>query len=239
MHVALYIDLTGLEAAVIGGGNVGTRRAVLLLSSGANVTVYSKEFNQKLVDLSKEKRLVLKQLREDTAPEELVDELARKYLLVVIATNDIEFNSKLSRLLMNKGILVNNATKAQEGNTIFPFQTEIDDGRLRLAVTSLGKAGIAARKALEFCKDYLEKDNNYIRYLFVVMSKFKEILIRCIEDPKARLPLYFEVDSDNLFRTLVKEGQLEQALRRALEIAGLSTECLRDPKHESFFHMRK
>ncbi|MCE4614159.1 MAG: bifunctional precorrin-2 dehydrogenase/sirohydrochlorin ferrochelatase [Desulfurococcales archaeon] len=228
MYIPLYIDVEGMRIAVIGGGNVGTRRARYLSSKGANVVVYSKDFSPDLRDLDASGILKLKYIDDDTTPEDLARELHGKYSLIVIATDDLQFNSKLSDLLRKKGVLVNNATKASTGNVVFPFHSEVYDGGLELAITSLGRTGIASRIALEHCTSYLE-NNEYLRNLFNVMSLFKKILIECISDPKERVPLYFKVDSDGSFHELIKKGFLQEALARALEVSGLPAECLSNP----------
>ena len=228
MYIPLYIDIEGMRIAVIGGGNVGTRRAKYLSSKGANVVVYSKDFSPELRDLEASGILELKYIDDDTAPEDLARELNGKYSLIVIATNDLRFNSKLSDLLRKNNVFINNATKASTGNVVFPFHSEVYDGGLKLAITSLGKTGIASRTALEHCISYLE-NNEYLRNLYNVMSLFKEILVECISDPKKRVPLYFKVDSDRGFHELVRKGFLQEALARALEVSDLPAECLRYP----------
>jgi len=228
LFIPLYIDIEGMRIAVIGGGNVGTRRAKYLSSKGASVVVYSKDFSPELMDLEASGILQLKHIDDNTTPEDLGRELNGKYSLIVIATDDLQFNSKLSELLLENGVLINNATKASTGNVVFPFHSEVYDGGLRIAVTSLGRTGIASRIALEHCISYLE-NNKYLRNLFNVMSLFKEILMECISDPKKRVPLYFKVDSDRSFHELIKKGLLREALARALEVSGLSSECLSNP----------
>jgi hypothetical protein len=54
------------------------------------------------------------------------------------------------------------------------------------------------------------------------MSAFKRELKARMPDVRRRLELYFKVESDQVFRSLVASGDVEAALRRALEVAGLS-----------------
>ncbi len=227
-HIPVYIEFRGLKVAVVGGGSVGTRRAKLLSEAGADVTIYSIDFTEEIRELAEEGKVKLVKLPKDIAPEVLADFIPGNTVLVVIATSNLEFNKRLSRILLSRGILVNNATDARVGNTVFPFRGEVYDGGIRISVTSLGRTGVAARRVLEYCIESLE-DNSYLRNLYAVMSKFKSILVSCISDPKRRFPLYFEVDRDGLFHELVRAGSLEDALARALEIAGVPEDCTGNP----------
>src|SRR3989304_7837039 len=51
----MLIDLflKGQKTLVVGGGNVGERKTLQLLDAGAEVTVVSKEFTEKLIELSR------------------------------------------------------------------------------------------------------------------------------------------------------------------------------------------
>jgi precorrin-2 dehydrogenase/sirohydrochlorin ferrochelatase len=226
--IPVYISFRGLNVAVVGGGSVGFRRARLLSDAGAHVTVYSIEFSEDVKRLAEEGKVRLVRVPEGITPAGLADMIPADTTLVIISTNDLRFNKQLSSKLLERGILVNNATDAKTGNTVFPFKGEVYNGGIKIAVTSLGKTGVAARRALEYCLDRLE-NNEYLHNLYLAMSVFKEILGRCIDNPKERLPLYFKVDEDEAFQNLVKSGLLDKALDRALKIAGLPKDCARYP----------
>ena len=227
-HIPVYIEFIGLKVAVVGGGSVGTRRAELLSEAGADVTVYSIDFSEKLRELAEKDKVKLVELPGNISPEELADLIPGNTVLVVIATSNLDFNKQLSSILLRRGVLVNNATDAKTGNTVFPFRGEVYNGGIMISATSLGRTGVAARRVLEYCIESLE-DNSYLRNLYEVMSKFKSILVDCIGDPKRRFPLYFKVDKDNLFHELLRAGSLEDALARALEIAGVPEDCIDYP----------
>jgi precorrin-2 dehydrogenase/sirohydrochlorin ferrochelatase len=48
--IPLYVDVSTLKVLVIGGGKVGTKRALKLLDAGATVTVLSKDFTPQLLE---------------------------------------------------------------------------------------------------------------------------------------------------------------------------------------------
>ncbi len=217
MFIPLFVDVDGLRVTVFGGGSVGTRRAMEFSRAGAKVRVVAAKFTHELEVEAKAGTVEL--VKEALSPGPGVDQHIRGSNIVVIATTDQELNKYIARRARELGVLVNNATEAREGNVVFPFTAEPLYG-LRVAVTTLGLSGVAARRARDKIVECLSKDSE-LATLLRVMSKFKEKLKMSISDPKVRVPLYFKVEEDEVFRSLVAAGDEEGALRRALELAGL------------------
>ena len=213
----VYLRLDGRRTVVFGGGTVATRRAVALASMGAHVDVYSLEFSGELERLAGDGRIRLHRLDLSRLSDERLEELARGAVIVVAATDDMGLNRRLLRAARRAGALVNYPPRGVEGDLIFPFKASTSYG-LHVAVTSLGRTGIAARRALERIIGFLEGDD-YVRGLYLVMSRFKEWLMTVEDSPKRRLPVYFEVDADPIFQRLVEEGRLDEALERAKALA--------------------
>ena len=217
-YLPLFIDLSGKRVVVFGGGSVGTRRALEFARAGAKVTVVADRFSQELEVAARGGALEL--VRASLSPGDDVTRYLRGALLAVIATSDQALNGYLARRARELGVLVNNATEASEGDVIFPFRAEPLQG-LHIAVTTLGASGVAARWARDRASKCLSSDNE-LRTLLEAMSAFKRELKARVPDVRRRLELYFKVESDQVFRSLVASGDVEAALRRALEVAGLS-----------------
>ena len=215
--VPLFVDVEGMRVVVFGGGSVGTRRALMFASAGASVVVVADSFTQELEVSARAGKVEL--VRRRLSPGDPIDDLLRRANLVVVATSDPELNHYVASQALARGLLVNNATEAGEGNVVVPFSAEPIEG-LHLAVTTLGLSGVAARWARDRASRCLAEDRE-LATLLRVMSKFKAALKASIKDPKVRVPLYFKVESDPVFRDLVARGDEEGALRRALEVAGL------------------
>jgi len=54
-YYPIFLDMKTKECLVVGGGNVGARKAATLEKCGAKVKVISETFSHKFVDLKKKK----------------------------------------------------------------------------------------------------------------------------------------------------------------------------------------
>ena len=211
--IPLYINPSNLRVSVLGGGRLGTRRALHFYRAGAQVRVYSLEFSDELVRARCER---LELLEADLSCEEALRAAIEWADLVVIATGNRWVDSRASKLALSMRKLVNNGVDALSGNIIVPFSGETSYG-LRFAVTSLGATGVAARQARDMVFEVLE-NNVYIRTLYKVMARLKRWLKSNIPNAKERLPLYFIVEEDEEFIKLVGEGREEEAFKRAITV---------------------
>ena len=214
MRIPLYVEAEGRNVLVVGGGNVGTRRALKFLEAGANVRVLSKEFSSRLVEKSREEQR-LQLIRADASNPGEVESLVRWADIVVLATDNLELNRRISRLARKYRRLVNNATDASDTEVVVPFELEVNG--IRVAVTTEGRAGVVARLAAERIKNLLESDVE-LRTLMEVMSRAKEYMKKVIDSPKKRFPIYFELADDEKLRSLARQGRAEEAWLRAKEI---------------------
>jgi len=212
----LVLRVSGLRVLVLGGGSVGGRRALQFASGGARVRVAALEFSEELrrAAAGGEVELVRADLRDARELRGLIAWAD----LVVVATSDPEVNRAASALALELGKLVNDATEAGRGNVMVPFHRRIERLGITVAVTSLGRAGVAARLALERCAETLEGDAE-LYTIAHTMAKLKEWLKSVEPDPKRRLPIYFMVAEDPEYRRLARDGLVDEALRRALAIA--------------------
>ncbi len=209
-----YINLTGFKVTVFGGGSVGTRRAKYFLEAGAQVRVVAREFAEELRKLEGSIELLEADLR---GSEDLVEELIRSSDLVVVATSDPELNSIVNDKAKSMGKLVNNATEALRGNVIVPFSGEVYNGMLKVAVTSLGLSGVAARRARDKIVEVLDADKE-LRTIFESMMLLKEALKACVESAKSRFPVYFAIEGDEGYKRAAAEGDLRASLEAGVRV---------------------
>ena len=134
MYYPLFIDLKNKKILVIGGGRVGSRRALYLLKAGALVTVISKEFDKKLKIKNKNLKLIKRDITKTKI--NLSD-----YFLVVVATNDKKINEKITnktkkinKKLKNK-IMICRADSYLNGDVVFPAYI----AKKGIGITSFGK----------------------------------------------------------------------------------------------------
>jgi siroheme synthase-like protein len=125
-----------LTAVIIGGGPVGTRKALALAEAGAQVRVVSPEVTAELAEAERTRRLSI--LRESYRPEQLGDAT-----LVIAATDSREVNAQIAVDAHSRGKLVNITDFPDEGN--FHTMALHRSGDVTIAVSAGGVPGAAAR----------------------------------------------------------------------------------------------
>ncbi len=139
----LFLRLDNKPVLVVGGGRVAERKVKSLLRCGARVFIVSRELTSGLKRLLHEGRLTF--LGKDFSPEALDNKL-----LVIVSTDDMEFNTHVARLAKQKGIMVNVVDYPSECDFILP--SVIRRGDLVIAISTSGKSPAfskAMRKRLE------------------------------------------------------------------------------------------
>jgi precorrin-2 dehydrogenase/sirohydrochlorin ferrochelatase len=215
VRVPLWVEASSLRVLVIGGGGVGTRRALWFHRAGARVRVVSLDFTQQLVEEArKSKRLELVKL--DARDEAKLEPHVAWSSIVVITVPDSSVRDRVWRLAKRYGCLVNDAVDASRTEVVVPFVAEVYDGGLKIAVTSEGLTGIAARHARDRVVKCLESDNE-LRTLFEVMWRVKLAAKKLCSDVKARIQLYFDIERMLFSKNLLKRG-IREALTEAAKL---------------------
>jgi siroheme synthase-like protein len=125
-----------VTAVIIGGGPVGTRKALALADAGARVRVVSPEITPELESAERSGRVAIE--RGEYGPEHL-----EKATLVVAATDSRDVNARIAVDAHSRGILVNIADFPDEGN--FHTMALHRSGDVTIAVSAGGVPGAAAR----------------------------------------------------------------------------------------------
>lgn len=125
-----------LSAVVVGGGSVGTRKALALAESGAQVLVVSPNVTPELEAAARARELTI--VREAYSVEHL-----GRSTLVVAATDSREVNARIAVDAHASGKLVNITDYPDEGD--FHTMAVHRSGDVTIAVSSGGVPGAAAR----------------------------------------------------------------------------------------------
>lgn len=125
-----------ITAIVIGGGSVGTRKALALVEAGAQVRVVSPLVTPELEAAERARELTI--VRESYGVEHL-----GRTMLVVAATDSREANAQIAVDAHAAGKLVNITDYADEGN--FHTMAIHRSGDVTIAVSAGGVPGAAAR----------------------------------------------------------------------------------------------
>jgi siroheme synthase-like protein len=125
-----------LTVVVIGGGSVGTRKALALVDAGATVRVVSPEVSPDLAEAERERRL-------SVTRESYRSGLLGEATLVIAATDSREVNAQIAVDAHSRGKLVNITDFPDEGN--FHTMALHRSGDITIAVSAGGVPGAAAR----------------------------------------------------------------------------------------------
>jgi precorrin-2 dehydrogenase/sirohydrochlorin ferrochelatase len=135
-HLPLNIDVRGMAALVVGGGDVAERKVISLLDAGAQVRIVAPQLTPELTRLAVSGAVSLKSGCYE--PCDLHDAF-----LVVAATNDPVTNRMIAADARRRGVLVAVTDAPESGNCTFPAL--LRRGNLEVSVSTNGSCpGFAA-----------------------------------------------------------------------------------------------
>lgn len=206
-YYPVYLDIQNRNCLVVGGGSVGTRKVMMLLTCGANVTVVSLAATKKLQELSKNGVIELKERPFQTA--DLDDRF-----LVIGATDNQELNRQIHAEAERRGLLCNIADRPEACNFILP--SVVNRGDLIIAISTSGKSPAFAKKM----RKHLEKEfgNEYAEFLNL-MGAIRKKLLSEDHEPEAHKHLFEELIERDLVQIL-KEGKTENINSLLFEVLG-------------------
>ena len=136
-YFAAFLDLRGRRCLVVGGGEVGERKARALLECGAHVIVVSPTVTVGLAALAVVGRIV-----ERLRPFRRAD--LRGCALVMAATGDPVVDDAVAALAHRARVLVNVADRPERCDFILP--SVLQRGDLQIAVSTGGRSPALARE---------------------------------------------------------------------------------------------
>ena len=168
MYMPFWIEMTGKKVLVIGGGNVALRRAEALADAGASITLIAPKRVEgwQMPAVSWRKRVY----KEGDL---------NGYDLVIAATDVPEVNEAVVCEGKENGIPVNDASKAKNGDVIFP--ASIREGGFAAALTSEGLAPFLIKRVK---KDVAAVLKGYDRELLTALAAEREYIIEHFPEEK-------------------------------------------------------
>jgi precorrin-2 dehydrogenase/sirohydrochlorin ferrochelatase len=144
------IDLRGKPCLIVGGGNVGTRKATTLVHAGAEVTVVAPQVTDELAGLISENSLrwIQDVFRQEHLPG---------VFLAVAATDDDDTNAAVIRAALENHALACDASSAERSQLIFGAMLERDD--VTIAVFTDGRDPATARRTRDQLADLISQDH--------------------------------------------------------------------------------
>ena len=131
------LNVQGKGCLVVGGGGVGSRKALTLARAGANVTVVSPSVSGELAEQVESGRI--RWLKDSFQPVHL-----QGAFLVVAATDDEALNAEIVRHALRQSPLVCDASSAQRSEVIFGALLSRDE--VTVAVFTDGRDPAGARR---------------------------------------------------------------------------------------------
>ena len=136
-YYPLFLDLSGKNVLVVGGGRVAQRKVALLLQFEASVFLVSKDLTEYLREQVHDNHVHLLGTTFDS--KHLKD-----VFMVFAATDDTRFNHRISKMAREKGILVNAVDQPEDCDFIVP--SLIKRGDLSIALSTSGKSPALAKR---------------------------------------------------------------------------------------------
>jgi precorrin-2 dehydrogenase / sirohydrochlorin ferrochelatase len=195
-YYPVNLDIRGRKCLVVGGGDVGTRKVIMLVKCGAKVTVVSPVISSKLMDLSA-KGIIQIKLREYCSSD------VNDMFLIIGATSDEKVNLRISKDAEQKNLLCNIADVPKACNFILP--AIVTRGDLIIAISTSGNSPAFAKKL----RENLEKQfGEEYAILLNLMGAIRKKLLAQAHEPEAHKHL-FEQLLDAKILDMIREKKIE------------------------------
>lgn len=211
-YYPVSLDILGKDCLVVGGGAVGTRKVETLVRCGARVTVVSQAFTDELKAMAEEAPVTLVGRAYDPADLE-------GQFLVIVATDDQAFNTRVSRDAEHSRTLCNVADYPSACNFILP--AIVERGDMTLSISTSGKSPAFAKWLRR--KLGAEFGPEYGAFL-ELMGRVRQKLLAEAHEPEAHKPLFEALIQGGLLDK-VKAGDKKGADAFLTEVLGEGYTC--------------
>lgn len=203
MH-PLMVDLKGKLVVIVGGGEIGYRKARGLLESGAAITVVAKELVVAFESIASEIHIELRAFR--------IEDIHQAFL-VIAATNERTINSQIGSYCQDHHILCNVVDNPMLSS--FTTPAYIRRGDLVLSVSTNGKSPYLAKKIRQQLEE--KYDESYCEYL-MVLGRLRECILEAVKDEKEKKKLLAHVITVDYEKLKVYENEGLKAIQEATQI---------------------
>lgn len=200
----IFLDIKNKPCLVVGGGEVATRKAGMLLQSGGRVTVVAPELSDTLKELTRSEKIA--HIAGKFRPDHLGEAV-----LVIAATDDRAANEEISKAAKALRIPVNVVDNPDLCSFIMP--SVIDRSPLVIAISSGGTSPVLARVVRAKLETFLPAAYGRLAQF---AASFREQVKKHILPAKRRI--FWENILQGPVAEMVLSGQ-DQAARKALEQA--------------------
>lgn len=153
--LSLGINMTGRRCLVVGGGRIGTRKALALHEAGAEVVVVSPRISQDIRELA-----ALEQIGWHQREYRQRDQ--KHAFLVVAATSDAPLNTRIGIDAKKRGILCCVVSSAADSSVVFPAVHA--DAGITVAVHSNGRDCRRSKRIRDALGAWFSRAESFCRY---------------------------------------------------------------------------
>ena len=211
-RVPLFVEFNDKRVLVIGGGYVGTKRALKFSEAGAYVTVIALKPSSELIKANSTSNVDL--IIADANMFDYSRVIRVVNLLVYAIPTNTELKNRLKEMIRGKCVLFNDTTNANETEVVVPFEGEVNG--IRFAVTTEGKSGVAASIVRDYLQAELAKSD--LHPLINAWYEAKELIKKRVNDPHVRMSIYFELKYDENFIELARKGNMSNVVKYINEV---------------------
>ncbi|MBI2937239.1 MAG: bifunctional precorrin-2 dehydrogenase/sirohydrochlorin ferrochelatase [Thaumarchaeota archaeon] len=209
----MLIDLflKGQKTLVVGGGNVGERKTLQLLDAGAEVTVVSKEFTEKLIELSRAGEIKIEKIDVEKGLSATRIGFAPK--VVIVSLDNQLLNRKVAKDAKANGALVCVVDDPAASDFAMPAVAKIGDIRVGVSTggSSPAMAGVLRRRIEEMIT---ESDVRMVE-----LQKYARALAKQkIDSQEERSRVLRRIIDDTEVKKLLEKGLVDEAKRLAEKI---------------------
>lgn len=200
-YYPIYLNITGRECVVVGGGEVAYRKACGLKDAGGMVVIVSPEFCNQLLN---EKGLTLKRKRYETTDVEAA-------AIVVAATDNGDINRDVYTDAAKRNIPVNVVDHPELCSFIVP--SVIRRGDLCISISTGGTSPALARNTRLALEEWIGKEYEDITCLLSIM---RQVVIATINDEKRRKAVLKRLAGQEFLEMIRRDGRdkTEAVMRR-------------------------
>lgn len=202
-YYPLFADVQGRRCVVIGGGAVAQRKAITLLSFGAQVTVVSPTLTRRLAAYGR--RGKIRHVRRAFRPSDL-----RGAWLIYAATDDERINALVFRSAQRRRVFANVVDQPARCSFIAP--AIFRRGGLTVAVSTAGGSPSLAKKLRSEIGQRVGREYAPMLHLLSSLRGLAKQHLPTYRDRKR----YFDQLVQGEVFTLVRRGRLREARRAAL-----------------------
>ncbi len=191
---AIFLELSGRRAVVIGGGPVAVRKAQTLLESGVRLVVVAENIDEMMTALCKNKNAELIRAKYEKI-------YLSGAVLAIAATNNNELNRKIYRDCQELEILCNVVDEPELCDFFAP--AVVKRGDLQIAISTEGKCPSYAGHIRTKLEDmFTEKHGEFLSEL----EKMRLKILKEIPEENKRKIILGKLTEDNSFDYFVRNG---------------------------------